>query len=108
MPTAKIVFNGPLEEMATYYIRIRGSNSPSKAATRVCVPIPKSNAQRRRFDGHWDHAHGFYPAIEETKGDKLTVEWSTQKDSEANAFTTDGLKGDGMTRTKMLNIDYNV
>ncbi|KAL3100781.1 hypothetical protein niasHT_021060 [Heterodera trifolii] len=50
----------------------------------------------------------FDPGSEDTKGDRVTVEWTNTPDPAATAFKLEWFQGDGMVRRKNLPIEYNV
>ena len=134
MPSHKVVFNAPFDNKATYYMRVRLHWLRRTEACANCFQFQIINPGSKRIGYAFKttkpkrinmtppngvlgpkesvnvaiSCDAFDPSAEDTKSDRVTVEWTNTPDPEANAFKLEWFQGDGMVRRKNLPIEYNV
>ncbi|KAL3114834.1 hypothetical protein niasHT_014648 [Heterodera trifolii] len=131
MPTQKVVFNAPLDNKVIYYIRLInlgtkriGYAFKTTKPKRINMNPPNGVLGPKESVNVAMERDAFDPGSEDTKGDRVTVEWtntpdppgatavqewsSTPEPAAATAFKQEWFERDGMVRRKNLPIEYNV
>ncbi|KAL3089785.1 hypothetical protein niasHT_023464 [Heterodera trifolii] len=115
MPTQKVVFNAPFDNKATYYMRVINPGTKrigyafkTTKPKRINMNPPNGVLGPKESVNVAVSCDAFDPGSEDTKGDRVTVEWTNTPDPAATAFKLEWFQGDGMVRRKNLPIEYNV
>ncbi|KAL3123947.1 hypothetical protein niasHT_001784 [Heterodera trifolii] len=115
MPTQKVVFNAPFDNKATYYMRVINPGTKrigyafkTTKPKRINMNPPNGVLGPKESVNVAISCDAFDPGSEDTKGDRVTVEWTNTPDPAATAFKLEWFQGDGMVRRKNLPIEYNV
>ncbi|KAL3124892.1 hypothetical protein niasHT_001785 [Heterodera trifolii] len=112
MPTQKVVFNAPFDNKATYYMRVINPGTKrigyafkTTKPKRINMNPPNGVLGPKESVNVAISCDAFDPGSEDTKGDRVTVEWTNTPDPAATAFKLEWFQGDGMVRRKNLPIE---
>ncbi|KAL3068210.1 hypothetical protein niasHS_016404 [Heterodera schachtii] len=126
MPTQKVVFNAPFDNLATCFVRVTNPGTKriayafKTAAKRTGCAFKPTKPKRinmippngvlgpKKSVNVAVTCDAFDPDNEDTEGDRVTVEWTNTPDPAATVFKPEWFQGDGIVRRKNLAIEYNV
>uniref|UniRef100_A0A914HRQ9 Major sperm protein n=1 Tax=Globodera rostochiensis TaxID=31243 RepID=A0A914HRQ9_GLORO len=101
MPAQKVVFNAPFDNKATYYVRIINPGTKrigfafkTTKPKRINMNPPNGVLGPKESVNVAISCDAFDPSSEDTKGDRVTVEWTNTPDPAATAFKLEWFQGD--------------
>ncbi|KAL3108017.1 hypothetical protein niasHT_014023 [Heterodera trifolii] len=114
MPTQKIVFNAPFDIKGTCYMRVINPGTKrigyafkTTKPKRINVSPSTGVLGPKEFVNVAIFCGAFDPGSEDTKSDRVIVQWTNAPDPAA-AFKLEWFQGDRKVRRKALPIEYNV